>query len=184
MNKTTLSLVLAAALTVTVLPAVAATHAGHTYEIENTIVPTAPGAYVTSQAHDYAIADVPAGTTITATLTWDDPTVDMALNVHGPSDSCDVAPEEDPECFVGILTSGIACDGATDPALPGDGERTATFTAEETADHEVSAQARLVGPMTSVPYELTITVDDAHGDLSGPTQTTYGHTSPHCGLVQ
>lgn len=183
MKKTMLTLALAAALAATVLPAATASHAGHTYEVEDTIVPVAPGAYVTSQAHDWTLDDVPSGTTIAATLTWEDPTVDMVLDIQGPSDSCDIAPEEDPTCFAGVLASGVACGGDTDPALPGDGERTAEITTEQAADFEISAQARLVGPMTSVPYTLTVTADQAHGDLSGPSPTTFVHSSPHCGLV-
>lgn len=184
MSNKILTLVLATALTATVLPAATASDAGHTYDESDTITGTVPGVYATSNAHDYTVEGVDAGTTITATVTWDDPNTDINLAVHGPSETCDIAPEEDPECFVGVATSGAACGGASDPALPGETERSVTVTVDEAADYGVSVQARLMAPMASVPYDLTVTVSDAHDGFSGPETTTYLHSAPHCGLVQ
>lgn len=172
------------ALAVAGVPAVQATHAGHTYEFEDTIVHALPVPYVASSTHDYEIPHVRAGTTITATLTWDeDPTQDMDLAVFAPGDVCTISPEEDPGCFLGVA-GAVACGGETDPALPTENRQERTLVAEEAGDYAISVQSKLAERFERVDYELTLTLDDGHGDVSGPLGGSYVHPVPHCALVE
>lgn len=181
-----LSLLLAAALTVTVAPASLAGHVGHTYEFEDAIEVTRPGTYATHEAHDYEVLFVEEGTEIAATLTWeDDPTVDMDVFVLGPGDACDQTPPE-LACHVDLLAGlpGRAdCGGSPQPGLPSGDNRQTTVVADEAGTWTVQAAAKLAAPTESIPYELTFTVDGSHADATGPEADSYTHTTGHCSLV-
>lgn len=172
------------ALAVAGVPAVQATHAGHTYEFEDTIVHALPVPYVASSTHDYEIAYVSAGTTITATLTWEeDPTQDMGLSVYTPGDVCSISPEEDPACFLGVADD-VTCGGATDPAPPTENSLERNVVAENDGEYTISVQSKLAERFERVDYELTLTLDASHGSVNGPSGNGYIHDTPYCGLVE
>lgn len=185
MSRRVLGLALALGLLATVMPVAMASDAGHTYTFDDTILMAIPAPYASSQAHNYRVEDVQAGTTITATLTWeDDPTIDMDLNIQAPGDVCMISPDEDPNCFIESTLASATCSGAMDPAPPTENERHLTVTAPVDGAYNVSVQAKLAERFERVDYHLTFTLDAPHGATSGPHGATYLHLLPYCGLVE
>lgn len=181
MNRAHLAVALAVALAG--VPLVQASHAGHTYAFEDTIVHALPVPYATSTAHDYTIDHVQAGTTLTLALTWeDDPATDMDLSVLGPEGVCTISAEEDPACFLGVV-EGMDCGGDDDPALPTDNRIEETVVARQDGEHTISVRSKLAERFERVDYELTVTLDEAHGSLHGPSGSAYVHTAPHCAFL-
>lgn len=184
MRHETLVAVVAIVTVASIVPAVAADHAGHTYEFDEEIEVEYPGAYARYDAHDYRAYFVEPGAEITATLIWpEDPTKDMSVEINGPGDSCTGSP--DIGCNVDLLTGlpGRAdCGEAPDPS-PGSGtSETVTRTVREGGEWTVTVGATLAQPADSLPYELSITVDGEHGDVGGPAWQGYIDTTGHCNV--
>lgn len=188
MRRYALCALLAVSLVVTAAPGALANDAGHTYEYDDAIEvpPSWAGAYMTTQAHDYHVP-VDEGAQITATLTWEeDATQDMDLRILGPSDACQLFP---PEVFcLADLTASLIdradCDGATEPRGPTTTTAQASVVADQTGTWIVHAAATLAQPADTVPYELSFTVSDAHGDVIGPQEQGYISSTGHCSTVE
>lgn len=136
-----------------------------------------PPAYATSVVHVSTVRDVPQGTTISASLTWDDPDADLDLHVEPPSSTCSLGPPPDVPCLLPDAPSPSdppqpsACDsnpgGTFQPPGAPTSESVST-TAPTTGTYEVWVEANFVPPDTTVSYDMDFTVDE-HGTIGDST---------------
>lgn len=187
MRRWITTMVVAVGLSLAFVPGAVGGNAGHTYNYQDTITADVPGAYATSNAHDYTIDDVPPGTPISASVTWDNPDVDVELTLQEPGGTCDILPEPEPLCIVGLVAGNVEqadCGGADEPDLIDDQTDEASTTTEVAGPWTVSVAADRILPTQSVTYDLTFTVGEEHGAVTGPEDTNYVHTTPQCSLVE
>jgi hypothetical protein len=187
MKRTLFSIIVAAALAIAFGPVASASDAGHEYEFEDSITADVPGAYATSNAHDYEISAVTPGTTIEADLSWDNPNADMNVFVSSPSGTCSIAPDPEPTCLANLAAANAQaadCGGPSGADLPDSTEDSASADADKAGTWTVTAAANLLAPTQSVNYDLSFTVSDAHGSVVGPDATNYVHSTGHCALVE
>lgn len=152
------------------------------YEFEDEI-PVFVSAYAIHEGHTYTF-DVSEGTTITATLTWEDPDVDMEVTIRDPAKQCMILPNPDVFCVVDNVAPDPACAGDSEPRDLSETERSVERTVEDAGERRIHATALFAEPMSTVPYTLNVTLDKEPETVSTGTAPLAVSLMPHCHLVE
>lgn len=132
---------------------------GPTFVYDGMLTPAAASAYGLEFANQFSVY-LEAGDVISGSLVWYDGASDLDLQLIPPGGSCPLTPTPDTNCLVNSVPGRVICNGIPRGAMPGDfGPESFTWTVLSSGLYTIAVAGGFVGPLTSVPYRLTVDID-------------------------